>query len=73
MSRRLRQLREAKGLTVVKLGAISDVHPSRVSQIENGRATPPGDGVELARLAKALKFKGDPARLLDEVSDEVKA
>lgn len=51
-----------------QLGANSDLHPSRISVIENGRAIP--YDVELARIAAALAWPGDPASLLEEVDRE---
>ena len=71
--RRLKQMRLERGLTQRQVGFLGDLDPRRVGQIESGAATPPDGSIELARLAKALKFKGDPARLLEEVTDEVKA
>jgi len=65
---RLTKEREAAGLTRFRLGADSRIHPARVGQFENGRAIP--YPVELARLAEALKFSGDPAGLLEVVDDE---
>jgi transcriptional regulator with XRE-family HTH domain len=68
--RRLRQERESRGWTRFELGARARVHPPRVGQIENGRATPASGSVELRRLAAVLDRDDDPASLLDEVSDE---
>ncbi len=48
-----------------QLGANSNLHPSRISVIENGRAIP--YDVELARLAEALGWTGDPSALLEEI------
>lgn len=68
--RRLRQEREARGWTRFELGARAHVHPPRLGQIENGRATPAPGSVELRRLAAALGHDGEPFGLLDEVRDE---
>jgi transcriptional regulator with XRE-family HTH domain len=59
--------REAAGWTRMDLGYRAGLHPARVGQIENGRVRPPADSVELQRLAKALRYAGDPKDLLDEV------
>jgi len=58
----LTRQREARGWTKRELGARADLHPSRVGVIENGRVVP--YDVELARLAHALGFTGDPHDLL---------
>jgi transcriptional regulator with XRE-family HTH domain len=70
--RRLQQKREARGWTRFELAARAHVHPPRVGQIENGRATPAPGSVELQRLAAALGHAGDPGSLLNEVGDEVR-
>jgi transcriptional regulator with XRE-family HTH domain len=61
---KLTQLREAAGLTRARLGALANVHPSRVGQAENGHVRP--YPVELARLADALDYHEDPQTLLDK-------
>ncbi len=61
----LTRQREAREWTRRKLGALADLHPNRVGQIENERVRP--YPVELERLARALGYKGDPAGLLCEV------
>ncbi len=63
--RRLQQEREARGWTRFELGARAHVHPPRVGQIENGRATPTSASIELRRLAAALGCAGEPALLLE--------
>jgi len=45
------------------------VHPARLGAIENGRARPRDDSIELARIASALEWDGDPADLLQEADD----
>jgi transcriptional regulator with XRE-family HTH domain len=67
--RRLEQLRKNQHLTMTKLSFKARVHPGRIGQIESGRATPPRDGIELIRLAAALDYDGDPADLLDDVTE----
>jgi transcriptional regulator with XRE-family HTH domain len=58
----LTRQREARRWTKRELGARADLHPSRVGVIENGRVVP--YDVELARLAHALGYTGDPHDLL---------
>ena len=65
---RLKKEREAAGLTRARLGALSSVHPARYGQIENQLAVP--YPVEIARIAAALHFEGDPADLLEVVDHE---
>ena len=60
--------REATGWTKRELGARSNLHPTRIGVIENQRVRP--YDVELARIAAALGFKGDPHDLLEEVDHE---
>lgn len=50
---RLKQLREARGLTQEKLGALADVTGGYISQIERGEKVNPGIKT-LEKLAKAL-------------------
>ena len=57
--------RKARGWSRAELGRQSRLHPSRVGQAENGRALL--YDVELARLAEALNWPGDPADLVREV------
>lgn len=64
----LTKVREAAGLTRARLGAEAHVHPARVGQIENRRVVP--YDVELARIAAALHFTGDPAVLLEAVDHD---
>jgi len=63
----LTRQRLAFGWTKRELGARSELHPSRVGVIENGRGKP--YDIELARLARALGWTGDPAALVEEVDD----
>jgi ribosome-binding protein aMBF1 (putative translation factor) len=57
--------RETRDWSRTELGRRARIHPARVGQAERGRVVP--YPVELARLAKALGWAGDPAALLDEV------
>jgi transcriptional regulator with XRE-family HTH domain len=63
--RRITYLRQEARLTKFRLGALANVHPSRLSQVENGHVVP--YPVELERLARALGWQGEPAALLDQV------
>lgn len=63
----LTRQREAFGWTRRELGARADLHPARVGVIENGRVVP--YPIELARLARALGWSGNPEDLLGEVDD----
>lgn len=65
--RRLTKLREEQGLNKTKLGQMASVHPAYVGQIESGRVVPYLP--TLKRIAKALRFKGDPEELLREVDE----
>ena len=60
--------RETRGWSKSELGGQARLHPARVGQGENGRALL--YDVELARLAKALGWTGDPADLLKDVDHE---
>jgi len=67
--RRLQAERERRNLTKKQLGETALLPLGRVGAIENGRATPPRDGVELRRLALALGLPLEEAgALLDEVT-----
>lgn len=61
--------RQARGWSKSELGRRARLHPSRCGQAENGRAIL--YDVELARLAEALGWTGDPAALLEEAQDEL--
>lgn len=61
----LTKAREAAGWTKRELGARSNLHPSRIGVIENGRVLP--YDVELERIAQALAWSGDPHGLLEDV------
>ena len=60
--------RKALGWSKSELGRQARLHPARVGQGENGRAVL--YDVELARLAEALGWTGDPAELLEDMNDE---
>ena len=59
--------RKSRGWSKAELGRRARLHPARVGQAESGRAVL--YDVELARLAKALGWSGEPAALLEEVHD----
>lgn len=61
------KLRTERALTKTKLGALADVHPARVGQVENERVRPYPP--ELARLARALGWQGEPEQLLEEAGE----
>ena len=65
--RLIAKLRTERGLTRARLGAISEVHPARVGQIESGRVIPYAP--ELGRIARALRWQGEPRRLLEEAEE----
>jgi transcriptional regulator with XRE-family HTH domain len=60
--------REERELTRTKLGALSEVHPARVGQIENQRVRPYPP--ELQRIAAALDW---PAARAEELLEEVES
>lgn len=62
---RLTKAREAMGLNKTRLGQLAKVHPAQIGQIESGRLHPYPP--TLARIARALRWNGDPKELLEEV------
>ena len=64
----LTKLREDREETKRAFGARCDTHPIRIGQIENRRVRP--YDVEMARIAAALGWPGDPRELLEDVSDD---
>lgn len=60
----LTKQREAAGWTKEELSRRARVHYPRVGAIESGRCIPYRP--ELRRIARALRFAGDPAGLLKE-------
>ncbi|MHB1450819.1 MAG: helix-turn-helix domain-containing protein [Coriobacteriia bacterium] len=66
--RRLKELRQDRGLSARELSRRAALDPSTLSLIETGRLTP--YPVQLQRIAVALRFKGDPEALLDEVGTD---
>lgn len=65
---RLSKVRIALGWSQSRLSRESGVHTSTVSAIERGRLNPwPG---QLARIAEALSFEGDPSALLEDVPEQ---
>jgi transcriptional regulator with XRE-family HTH domain len=69
----LTKVREDAGLTKMELSRRANVHPSRVSAIELGRAVPSGHGAEMIRLALAISWPEDPSALLDPVDEPTPA
>jgi transcriptional regulator with XRE-family HTH domain len=65
--KRLTILREDRGMTRMRLAALASIGAPRIGQMELGRLSPPPRSVELKRLARALRWAGDPAALLDDV------
>lgn len=62
---RIKQLREAKGLSKQRLSYSAQVPPAVIGWIESGRFAPYEP--QLRRCAAALGFEGDPRALLEEV------
>jgi transcriptional regulator with XRE-family HTH domain len=63
----LTRQRQAHGWTRTELGRRARLHPARVGAIENGRAVPAPESVELQRLAVALGIpRASAGTLLDE-------
>ena len=62
--RKLKVIREEKGLTRTKLAMMSGIQQGLIGQIEMGRVYP--YEAQLKKLAEALEYKGDPLELLDE-------
>ena len=60
--------RESLGWTKTELSRRSRVQLSRISTIESGRSIPYSP--ELKRLARALKYRGDPGDLLKDADDD---
>ena len=60
--------RTARRWSRAELGRRARIHPARIGQAELGHAIlyP----VELRRLARALKYEGDPGELLQPATDE---
>ena len=67
--KRLRALRLERGWSAFELSRRSRVNAPDLSALECGRKTPPPDSVVLRRLARALRYEGDPADLLAELPD----
>lgn len=70
---RLTQEREAHGWSRTDLARRANMQNSRVGQVENGRAVPPQDSVEMLHLAMALDYRGNPADLLGPVEEPAEA
>jgi transcriptional regulator with XRE-family HTH domain len=67
---RLRQLRTERGWSGFDLARHARVNQSDISAIELGRKIPPADSPMLRRLARALKWSGEPSDLLAEVGTD---
>jgi transcriptional regulator with XRE-family HTH domain len=55
---RLREIREARGLTQNELAAVTGIHPQQIYKIENGKILSPGASTLIA-LAKCLEVSTD--------------
>jgi transcriptional regulator with XRE-family HTH domain len=66
---RLEKERERAGLSRSALARLALMHPATVGQIESGYIGRPYPG-QLSKLAAALGFEDEPARLLEEVSGD---
>ena len=64
----IRAERDKHGWSQAELARRAGMHSSTVSQIENARMLP--YPTQLAKLAAALGWTGEPAALLDEVDRE---
>jgi len=67
--KRLTVERQSRKWSKHQLARLANIHPTRLGQIELGRAIPPDDSVELKRIAKALGWTERPVLLLEEVED----
>jgi transcriptional regulator with XRE-family HTH domain len=67
--RRLQYLRERRGLSRSALSRLAEMHASSVGQIESGYIGTPYPR-QLAKLATALGWEGDPAALIQEVTPD---
>lgn len=64
---RVKALRLVRGWSGMELARRSGLTPSTISLTEHRRFTPYDS--QLAKLAEALAWPGDPAALLEEVDD----
>lgn len=64
---RAKQIRQQRGDSGLAVSRRAELPPSTLSQIENGRFIP--YPVQLARLAEALEWTGNPEELLEEVPE----
>lgn len=58
MGQRLAAARQAKGLTLVQLGALIGIEPSTINRWENGQSSP-RDALTWGRLAEGLQVDLD--------------
>lgn len=68
--KRLKFIREAKGITAAQLAKEARVHAGDLSRIERGLMVPYQG--QLERLAAALRWEDDPELLLGEVIDDIR-
>ena len=65
MENNLLKLRKALGLSQSAVARKAELHAPTYNQIENGRLLPYAS--QLAKIAKALDWQGEPEELLAEV------
>lgn len=65
--KRLQAEREARGLSKLAMSRRAELGPTQYGWIESGRYVPYPR--QLARVAEALEWTGDPAELLEEVPE----
>lgn len=63
----LTEVRKRKGVSQAKLARLAGVNQTSLSRIENGRE--PAYPRRGKRIADALGWEGDPAKLFEEVPD----
>lgn len=63
----LAEVRKRKGVSQAKLARLAGVNQTSLSRIENGRE--PAYPRRGKRIADALGWEGDPAKLFEEVPD----
>lgn len=63
---RMRCERERAGMSRAALARVAEMHPATVGQIESGRLRPYPS--QLAKVAAALGWEGEPEGLLEEIA-----
>lgn len=63
--KKMRFVREQKGISQSSLSHIAGMHVTTISQIESGRLKPYPN--QIAKIAHALDYEGDPYELFEEV------